>query len=151
MTVRRCLICERTGLWANALRSGWPADGPRIVETRSWSDLLRELTEAPESAVCLEVAGVAPDEFARRLTTLHRDFPAARALVLSDEVTAGWEWLWRDCGAIEVARSPRDTAAATRIATRHCRRGASEDRTLREQLWRRLPWPEAAREAKSSD
>ena len=144
MAVRRCLICERSGIWATALRALWPPNGPRIVETRSWSDLLQALVEAPESLVCLEATEATPDEVVRRLALLHRDFPDARAIVLAIAPAVECETLWRECGAIEVASSPRDLTAATRLAARHCWRGTEREQTLRDELWRRIPWADAA-------
>lgn len=144
MAVRRCLVCERSGMWASALRALWPPNGSRLVETRSWSDLLEALVEAPESCVCLEATGTAPDEVVRRLALLQRDFPAARAIILAISPSVECETLWRECGAIDCASSPRDLSSATRLAVRHCWRGTERESTLRDELWRRIPWSEAA-------
>lgn len=140
MPAGRCLVCERTGDWATALRSALGSNATRIVETRSWSDLVVELQDAPASVVCLESAGTPPDELVRRLGRLHRDFPLARAIVLADPATIDGEPAWRDVGVVEVARTRRDLRAAARIVERHCGSLADRDDSFRAGLWRRLPW-----------
>jgi hypothetical protein len=150
MAMGRCLVFERSGLWATALRRVLPDKSPRLVEIRSWDQLIVELKESPASVIWMEALGIRPDEVMRRLAYLHDEAPFARVVMLADGELNGdelneYEPIWRDLGVVEVARSRHDLEAASRIVQRHIPE-MSEDEPLRARLLRLLPWRERVRE-----
>ncbi|MFO0817534.1 MAG: hypothetical protein U1A77_06310 [Pirellulales bacterium] len=150
MAMGRCLVFERSGYWATALRRVLPDKSARLVEIRSWDQLIVELTEAPASVICMEALGIRPDEIMRRLAYLHDEAPFTRVVMLADDLLTGddlneYEPIWRDLGVVEVARSRHDLKAASRIVQRHIPE-MSEEEPLRARLLRLLPWREGGRE-----
>lgn len=143
MSSGRCLVFERTGAWAMALRRELADTGTRLVETRTWDQFIAELAAAPASVACLESVGLRPDEWVRRLARLHDDFPFSRVVMFAEGGACEDELVWRDLGVVEVVRSRRDLAATCLIVRRHVR-SAAADESMRARLFRRLPWADAS-------
>jgi hypothetical protein len=162
----RCIVCERTGRWAVALRraaaarqqAGQPLDGPalRLVQTRSLPDCWSALRAAPASAVVLEVTSTNLPAALDAATRMRRWFPSACLLVAAQRGLEEWEPLLREAGAALVTTSPRRLGGWVRAIERHAARVQTESESraalpaelplaeLAERLAGSLPWPELA-------
>jgi len=136
----RVIVCERTGRWAVALRRAWPGESVQIWETRSLAECWEVLAEAPGSFIVLELDAAHVDALLQRMVGLSRDFPLARVAVVADRALADWQWLLRESGAVHFTCSPRRLGPVARLARRHLGEMPSPPRTVKQEVWARLPW-----------
>lgn len=157
------IILERTGRWARAWRlelarhaiaSGGAAgsarrskatpsreqDVARLIETRSLPETLDALRDAPHSFLALELTERNPDGIRHLLTSVDEQYPRARACVLLEESMHSYEWLARELGAIHVVDSTRRLAPLVEAAIRHVSRAPRPRGSIRQRIWRNLPW-----------
>jgi hypothetical protein len=135
----KLIVCERTGLWAVALRRELAEAGVRVWETRTLADCRDELIESPASFAVVEL-GANPAGLLRLLARQPRQFPTARMAVVADRSRAGYEWLMREAGAVHFLCSPRQIAVLGRLACRHLAEVPPPQQSLAERIWTSLPW-----------
>jgi hypothetical protein len=138
--VARLIVCERTGRWAVALRRELADAGVRVYETRHLSDCWEQLGQSPASFVVVELTAASAGGLLRRMLGQHREFPLARLAVVADRSLAAYEWLMREAGAVDFARSPRQLGPLARLACRHLAQAAAPPATFADRLWAGLPW-----------
>ncbi|HEX3656607.1 MAG TPA: hypothetical protein VHV55_12400 [Pirellulales bacterium] len=140
------IICEQSGQWAAAWRraaraSHWDI---RLREARSLDACRQVLADARAGFVLVELTGdsaVAVLEFLDRLAC---DYPDARAAVLAQRGNEVYELLARELGAIHFIDSPRRLAPLVDVVGRYLASQPLPEESLRQQIWRRLPWKSAA-------
>jgi DNA-binding response OmpR family regulator len=140
MQPARVIVCEKTGQWAVALRRLLSPAGHRVYETRSWAECWDELARSPASLLALELTPHNDEALLKRLFDLTRRFPQARAIVVGERGLERYEWAVREAGATHAVFAPRRLAAAARLIERHLALAPQPLLTLRETVWRRLPW-----------
>lgn len=140
MQPARVIVCEKTGQWAVALRRWLAPLGHRVYETRSWAACWDELARSPASLLALELLPQNDETLLKRLVELTRCFPQARALVVGERGLERYEWAVREAGATHVVFGPQRLSAAARLIARHLALAPQPQLTLRETVWRRLPW-----------
>ncbi len=148
----RVIVCERTGRWAAALRSVSVSRANRIHETRSLPECWEVLAGAPASLVVVELTPANLANLLTRLQRLNRDYPLARAVVVTDrrladgarstehDRSASWRWLAYEAGAIHFTCSPREMPVVADIARRHLAQAPHGKKNVVEAIWDRLPW-----------
>ena len=143
------IVCERTGDWALALRRALAAipDAPvRLYETRSPEECRAALADFSAAVVAIELTAANVGAVTELLTTLDRRSPRFVTVVLLATTVEIDDAPLRECGAAHVARSVVEAPALAEIARRHLARQDDADGSprlsLREQIWRRLPWGE---------
>jgi hypothetical protein len=140
----RVIVMEREGRWAAALRRAAGRRKLPLVETRSLEQVERELAEFPASAVVLEVG---PDNvFARlrRLAQWRSRWGSACFVLAASPAMAAIEASLREAGAAHVEYSPRHLRALARLIRRHLGKAPLREIPLKEAVWARLPWRQAA-------
>lgn len=140
----RLIVLERSGHWAGALRREWSELEDRLRETRHREGALELLQEAPASILLCEVTAANLEALAIWWSRLAIEFPRARLAIVADRQLADAESFWRELGAVAYVHSARQLAGAARVIRRHLSRYPSPDRTWRETLFDRLPWPRHA-------
>ncbi len=136
----RCIVCERKGRWAAALRRQSETPHFRLEETRSLVGCWEALAGHPGSFLVLEATPENLDAVLGRLVRLGYDDPAACAAVVAGRSLAGLEWLFREAGAVWFTVSPREVAAVASMARRHLESTPKPPRSLAQQVWATLPW-----------
>ena len=136
----RIIVCEKTGKWAGALRRQLSPAGRCVCETRSWPECWDEVAHSPASFLALELTSSNAEPLLRRLVDLTRHFPQARAMVVGEPGRERYEWAVREAGAIHAVFAVAQLAAAVRLIERHLALVPQPQLTLRETIWRRLPW-----------
>jgi hypothetical protein len=143
------VICERKGRWAADWRrlaasqgEGWPRI--RLVEVRTAADCLSELDRAPAAFVLLECTEESLAARLRLLDQIDRQYPEAICAAAVERVGEAWHALLREFGAVHVVGSPLGLLELARMMGRRGACGEPPDEPLRERIWARLPWPEAA-------
>ncbi|HEY5314056.1 MAG TPA: hypothetical protein VIK18_16110 [Pirellulales bacterium] len=140
------IICEQSGQWAAAWRRA--ARGSRwdipLREARSLDACRQVLADARAGFVLVELTGdnaVGVLEFQDRLGC---EYPAVRAAVLAQRGNEAYEPLARELGAIHFIDSPRRLAPLVDAVGRYLASQPLPEESLRQQIWRRLPWKSAA-------
>jgi len=143
MNDQNIVVCEKTGIWAAAMRRAfcWPS-GP--CETRSWVACLREAQARPDALVALEISPENAETACRRLADLTQRFPRVRVVLLADRKLKPIEWLLREAGAVEVLFSLGDLPRLQPVLRRFREQMSSSQTDFRDQIWSRLPWPRHA-------
>ncbi len=148
-----CVVCERTGAWARALRTAWARRGPpgalRFVETRSPAEARRRLDEfaADGVAAALVVEATTANDaiVAGLLSECVRRSGTVPLWGLAEPADSGCEALVREAGATGFSTSRRAleplidalTARVDEVRARPVRQEASASI---DDLRRRLPW-----------
>jgi len=140
MQPARIIVCEKTGLWATALRRALSSTRHRVHETRSLAECWRELEQSPTSLVALETTTDNCETLLERLLDVSRCFPRSCAIVLGQRVLKPLECHFREAGAVHVLMSPRGVADAARVIERHMAQEPGDQRPYRQLVWDRLPW-----------
>jgi hypothetical protein len=136
----RLIVCERSGEWSAVLRWELANSGARLWECRRLDEAWTALTETSSAFLIAEATHENLDELLQRLSWLRRDFPHARAAVVSDRSLARCEWLVRESGAVHFQASPRRLAALVGLVIRHLANVPVPSQTLVERIWASLPW-----------
>ncbi len=140
MPSARIIVCEKTGQWAIALRRLLARSGHRVHETRSWPECWAELERHPASLLVVEMTAQTVELMLARLTDLPHRFRHARMVVVGDRDLARYEWAVRTAGAAHAVFTPRQLPAAARLIACHLALAPQPELSLREAVWRRLPW-----------
>jgi len=140
MPAARCILCERTGAWAVALRPPLQRTGHRLYETRSLATCGDEILASPASIVGVEVTGENLEQVVSWMCRLRTTFPAVRIIVLGRRGLDSCQWLLREAGAVHVVFSPRDVQGVVRVIQRHLGAAPDKGASERERVWQRLPW-----------
>ncbi len=138
--IARLLLYERTGWWAALLRRELAGTGVPIVQTRTLTDCWAELEQSPASFLVLELTMHNARELLRRLASLERRFPEARAAVVADRWLAEYQWVIRAAGAVWFCCSPRQLAPIAATACRHLARAPQPRQSFVQRIWASLPW-----------
>lgn len=140
MPAARCILCERTGTWAIALRPALQRLGHRVYETRSLDACWEELLASPRSLVGLEVTDDNLEQVVAWMSRLRTAFSHVRVIALGHRGLECCEWILREAGSAHVVFSPRESQEVVRIVQRHLGAAPGKDATDRERIWQRLPW-----------
>ena len=112
MRAARLIVCEKSSLWADALRRETDL---AVYETRSLAACWRELSDWPHSLLVLELTAANGELLIRRLADLNREFAGAAAVVVTGRRLYEVEWLAREAGALHFAVSPRCMGPVARL------------------------------------
>lgn len=143
MPVARCILCERTGTWAIALRPALQQLGHRVYETRSLDACWDEIAASPASLAGIEVTTDTLEQVVAWMCRLRTAFASARVIALGHRGLECCQWVLREAGAAHVVYSPREIPEVVRLVQRHLGAAPERDATDREQIWQRLPWSDA--------
>jgi hypothetical protein len=137
MSVARVVVCEKTGRWAAALRSALKG-GCDLIETRSLAQCESDL-EDQSGLAAIEVtegnAALAID-WLQRISR----WPNVRLVALVSPELAAAEPLLREAGALDVLTSVLDVPRLARMAVRQVAPTPTNQPTIRELVFQRLPW-----------
>ena len=147
-----CIVCERTGDWAHALRVAASRCGAvgvadlQFVETRSPREAEERIIELLRSGIAAALvieATPANAQAACKLLTDHRqsNSQAPRIAV----VEPAYEWLLRESGAEVTTSSPRNLNVAVETLARFASQlaaapPADDAAPPTETIWKTLPW-----------
>ena len=98
------------------------------------------LQQSPASFLGLELTGDNFESVACSLKQLSRDYPRARAVILSERSLQHYEWILREAGAVDFLVSPRRLRLLAAMAKRHIGRVWSNSTARDQTIWQRLPW-----------
>ena len=143
MPAARCILCERTGMWALALRPPLQRTGHRVYETRSLDTCWDEILASPASIVGVEVTAENLEQVVAWMCRVRTTFSTVRIIVLGRRGLERCQWLMREAGAAHVVFSPRAVPEVVRIVQRHLGAAPDKDASDRERVWQRLPWADA--------
>lgn len=135
------IVCERSGDWALALKREPAFAGIALRQTRSLRQCQELLAEAAECFVIAELAGD-PALLLAWAMQLARERPAVRLAVVADRSLAEYEEAVREAGVVLFLTSPRELHRIAPAVRNYFRRFPPPQRSLREEIWRRLPWGE---------
>ncbi|MEO2020712.1 MAG: hypothetical protein ABGX05_02720 [Pirellulaceae bacterium] len=136
----RFILCERRGPWAIALVRAVPPIRDVLYETRSMRQAWEALQQSPDSFLGLELTGDNFESVACSLKQLSRDYPRARAVILTGRSLQHYEWILRESGAVDFLVSPRRLRLLATMANRHIVQVGSDSTTVNQTIWQRLPW-----------
>jgi hypothetical protein len=137
----RVIVCERRGLWAQALRRELRDFATAMAETRSLTECQQELRAAPSSVVVIESSVAAIEAVLSFLGRLPSEFPQAAAVVLAGLDERRWEWLLRELGAMYVAHSRRGLDVVAEIVQSRFA-GSTREPKLAERILAEIGWGE---------
>ncbi len=143
MPAARCILCERTGTWAIALRPSLQRAGHRVYETRSLDACWGEIVASPASIAGIEVTADNLEQVVAWMCRLRTAFSTARVIALGHRGLESCQWVLREAGAAHVVFSPREAPEVVRVVLRHLGAAPEKDATDRERVWHRLPWADA--------
>jgi hypothetical protein len=135
------VVCERAPRYAIALRRLFP--GVKLIETRHLEEAAAALLAAPEALLVIDVEARKTPQAVALLSELQAEQRQVRTIAGVAQVTPQWELLLREAGASLVISSPRSLERFQPWMRRHLARTTEPKLTLRERVWRRLPWPTA--------
>lgn len=137
------VVCESTGGWGAAWRRELTAGVP-IVETRHLDAAVAELERFPHGVFAFELREQVAPQLIALLARLQTHRPDV--LCVAHVVTGlrHWEMLLREAGAKMVLRRPLEVVSAAAAVEMHLARAPQPPLTMRERVWRRLPWSAAA-------
>lgn len=143
------VICEGKCRWAadwrrlaRGRRESWPQ--LRLIEVRTGADCLAVLACEPAAFVLLECTRDSLYERLLLLAQIDRQHPQAVCAAAADKGIETWHVLLREFGAVHVICSPLGLVELAQMIARCVSPGERQEESVREQVWKRLPWPEAA-------
>jgi hypothetical protein len=142
MSRPRVIICERTGIWATAIRRHLPAD-VAISQSCSPAECASLLAGTPTSLVALELTPRNLADVLDMVCTVSERFEGARSIVLAQNALEDCWPLLREAGAVHVFDSPRRLDGLRQTAANHFRRCHVEQTDYAEGIWNSLPWSNA--------
>jgi hypothetical protein len=138
--IAQCVVCEKTGAWAVALRSHPASKGMRVRETRRLDECNSLLAHAPASFVVFELTlqnlDALLDWFGRR----ERMAPCVRAAIVADRSLRAYGPLAIEAGAVCFVTLHRQIAAVASAASRHLEQISAPPCGLAQRVWNSLPW-----------
>jgi hypothetical protein len=156
------IVCETTGRWAVALRR--ELSTPRnqqtdntsavdfsIEQSRSIAECWQRLDNSPAAFVVVELTLGNIDNWLERMTELEWKYPLARVAVvvrhdsLDNKSMSRFQWLAYEAGAVFVGTSMRSEGPCglrrlADVACRHLQRSPRPKKSLKEEIWHKLPW-----------
>jgi len=138
----RWIVCEKSGIWAAAVRWADRHDAVPLRETRSLLDCREELARWPGSFVVLEATEGNGEGVLRLVWEMNDAFPRATAVVVTTALAEPCGDWFREAGAIDVVAALRCAGRLVRCARRHFSTLPRRRQSVRERVWARLPWPE---------
>jgi hypothetical protein len=147
MSHARLIVCERTSRWAVAFRRALGRRMDLICETRSMAQCEREVTAARHCVIALEVTQANYETALAAVARWSRSFPEARVIALLEDDCHELALALREAGAIAVLESRRQAAGVARLALRHLALAPPEEFSMRQAIYRRLPWAAWASQA----
>ncbi len=133
------IVFERTGAWAAALRRVL-GGAIELRSTRSLAECRRELADARQSLVAVELTADSAPQVAEFIVWANEQMAPAQVVVLAPRELTGYaDWL-REAGAIHFIASPRRLGELERIVERRRARYPSRGQSLQAEIWERLPW-----------
>lgn len=166
MSAPDCLVFERWGDWASAIRRQWVRSGSsdavalgksgavvnsakatvgfpsqgRVIEIREWDGLREALEKAPASLVCVATSMIGVRLWLTRWPLIQLNFPMARGVALANHEDRAEEALWRDSGMVEVIRGRDDVGCLMPLFARQLARYPAPATSWRASMMQRLPW-----------
>ena len=119
MEAGRVMICEKTGVWANAMRrliSDLPLP---VMETRTLASCLQTGDHTKVVFLMVEVHRVMLDDFIPWSFEVRRRWGPLPWVVVTSREMRRSQWLLREAGATHVVFSPRQMGEVVRILRRH--------------------------------
>lgn len=138
------LICERASRWAIAWRRTLGEATP-LGETRSLAQVDDRLRDQPRLPVAVDATAFAAEALLAAIARWCEG--GAPVIVLASPALAEQELVFREAGAVQLVRSPRDLRPAARLIRRHLRRLPAEpasNQPLEQAVFARLPWARCA-------
>lgn len=143
MNNQEVIVCERSGLWATALRRALNLTWG-LCETRSWAACERELQARAAALVAVEVSAENAEAACGRMARLTSRFPRVPVVVLADRKLRHVEWLLREAGAVDVVYALSDLPRLRIVLARFQEQTPSNPPGFREMIQSRLPWRQHA-------
>jgi len=137
------IVCERSGLWATAMRRALALSWG-LCETRSWAACEREIQARSAALVAVEVSPENAEAACGRLARLAARFPRVRVVVLADRKLRHVEWLLREAGAVHVVYALSDLPQLRTVLARFQEQAPSSPPGFRDSVQSRLPWRQHA-------
>ena len=138
----RLVVCEKSGRWGAQLRRLLPGASRWINETRSVSQWLDALCDHPASLCAVEVTLANFDQAHATLSRVGEEFPLARTVIVSDEISADEIWALRETGAIHVVDALRRLDSIAPLWHRHAEQFPPRAATEIDRVLASLPWSE---------
>lgn len=113
-----CIVFERHGNWAAALRRLGAVRSCQLREARGLAEVEAFLRSQPCSLVALELQMEEPQRSIERIDHLRQTFPQSTCIALGHRVSNTLALLAWEAGATTVINSPRQVALAAEIATK---------------------------------
>ncbi len=140
----RLILCEQSGIWAAAMRRAYPQVSRYWRRFPTWWASWEAFRQRPQSFLVVELTSENLSEILNALRWMECFAPGGRLAVLADRRWAGLEWMLREAGIVHWTTSLRAVGPLVEMALGHLKRSARPAATLRERIWRRLPWAKAA-------
>lgn len=134
------IVCEKTGIWAAAIRWQQNARPLPLKQARSLIDARSLLLQSPSSVVAVEVTSANAEGALRLILEMRTISPSACAIALLTNEVLNLGGLFLESGASLAVMSPRRLERIVRLVERHIARQESPVLTTRERVWARLPW-----------
>jgi hypothetical protein len=136
------VVCERAPRYAIAVRRLLPE--AKVVEARHLDDATAALQAAPHALGVLEVEARRAPQAIALLAQLQVEWPPVRIIAGIARSNHRWELLLREAGAAFVVTTPRRLEPLAGWMRAHLLNSPEPPTTLRERIWRKLPWATAA-------
>lgn len=111
-----------------------------VVGVRSVGDCLALLAQWPGSVVAIEVSQSNLEEAFAAICRLQRVRPPSAVMALAARGLEAAEPLLREAGAVHVMLSRQELKFAATIFKHDCQAKLNSDESIRERVWRRMPW-----------
>lgn len=102
-----CIVLERHGSWAAALRRADGSPSYKLRETRGFAEVNQALSTQSRSLVAIEIRVEAFQQTIEGIDRLLQEFPRIRCIVLANRVPATMALVAWEAGAVAVINSPR--------------------------------------------
>lgn len=113
-----CLVLERQGTWAAALRRHGAPSVCQLREARGMAEVEGFLRNQPHCLVAIELQEEEPERSIERIDRLRRDFPKSVCIAFGHRVSTTLALLAWEAGATTVINSPRQIAQAAEMVKR---------------------------------
>lgn len=133
------IVCDAAATWSVAWRRELGPVCP-LIEVPTLAQAGTALAEYPHGALALawrEQAAPAQIEF---LARMQHQLPHVLGIAMLQAADHAWELLLREAGVRWVLYTQRDVLAAAPLVQKHFARAPQPKLSLRERVWRQLPW-----------
>lgn len=135
------IYCERSGVWAAAIRRELGSQDIAQRETRSLVECQEVLVAFPESLIVVELTSTNLEPALNWLAALPVAFPRARAIALAERGLEPHEVIAREFGCLAFVTSPRALAPIAALIGRYFEQLPRPAMSWQERIRARLPWP----------